>query len=68
MNGARFGHPAHIVAAQVDQHQVFGAFLGVVQQFFFQPAILFGRLSAVAGTRNGAQGDLPLLNPDQYFR
>src|SRR5690606_29164507 len=29
LNGARFGDPADVVARQVDQHQVLGAFLGV---------------------------------------
>ena len=33
------GHAAHVVAAQVDQHDVLGPLLGIGQQFLGQPAV-----------------------------
>src|SRR5690606_33198636 len=48
-DAARLADAADVVAAEVDQHQVLGAFLGVGQQFGFQRAIFLDGPAARAG-------------------
>ncbi len=53
-NRSARSHSAHIVTAQVHQHQMFGPFLGIGQQFFFKGHVLIRSCAALAGTGNGA--------------
>ena len=53
LDSAGMGDPAQIVAAEVDQHQVFGAFFFIRQQFIGQPAICLLRIAPWPGTGNG---------------
>ena len=45
VNAAKFTDAAQIVAAQVDEHVVFGQFLCIVQEFIFQGLVFFRRLA-----------------------
>src|SRR3546814_6676439 len=54
LDGAACSHPAHIVAAKVQQHQMLRPFLGVGEQAFAVLRILKRRLAARAGARNRA--------------
>ena len=53
-HGAVFGDAADIVAGEVDEHEVLGAFLGVGHEVFGVRGILFGRGAAPAGACDGA--------------
>ena len=66
-HGADFCHPAHIVAAKIQQHQMFGQFLLVGQQVSLQRAVFFGRGAALAGAGDGADGDFAVAQADQNF-
>ena len=57
-HGADLGHPAHVVAAQIQQHEMFGQFLFIGHQIGFERAVLLRRGSAGAGPGDGADGDL----------
>ena len=61
------GHTAHIVAAQVQQHQVLGAFLGVGDEFLLERTVLLGRGAARASASEGPDGNLAVSQPDQDF-
>ena len=52
-DGAHVRDAAHVVAAEVDQHQVLGALLGVGQEVGFVVGVLGGRLAAAARSRDG---------------
>ena len=47
--------PAEVIAAEVHQHHVLGAFLGVGQQIQLQVAILMGCRAARTGAGNGSE-------------
>jgi len=68
LHAARFGDAPDIVAAQVDQHEVLGALLGVGQQFGFQCGIGFGRGAARTGAGDRAHGDGAVLQPGKNLR
>ena len=68
LHGADLRHPADIVAAEVEQHQVLGQFLGVAQQLVGQFLVAGRRRAALAGAGDGADRDLALLDLDQDFR
>ncbi len=54
-HGARLADPAQVVAAEVDQHQVLGAFLLVRQQLLLEQQVLFlGLRRATACPRSDA--------------
>ena len=56
LDGARLADPAQVVAAEIDQHHVLGALLGVGQQLSLQDRVL-GRSGAArlrAGDGMGA--------------
>ena len=55
---ANLGNSANIIARQIDQHHVFGAFLRVVDQLLLYRFVLFGIGSTGPGTRQRANGDL----------
>ncbi len=64
--GAR--HPSDIVAAQIHQHHVFGAFLLVGQELFPQGAVFFLGGSAAAGAGDRPQLHEAIFAADQHFR
>ena len=66
-HGADLRHPAHVVAAKVEQHQMFGPFLLVGQQVGLQRAVLFGRGAALAGAGDGADGHFAVAQADEDF-
>ena len=76
LDGELFGHldradlrdPADIVAAEVQQHQVFGQFLGVAQQVGGQRLVLGCVAAALAGAGERADGDRFVAQPDEDFR
>lgn len=57
LDAAGLGDATDVVPAQVEQLQVFGAFLFVGEQFRRQRFILRDRGAALAGAGDGAQGD-----------
>ena len=59
VHGAGAGHPAQVVAAQVHQHDVLGALLGVVVQFGGQAGVFQIVGPAPARARNGRKLQLP---------
>ena len=59
---------ADIVAAQVNQHGVFGNFFFVGQQIAFVRRVLFGRGAAQPRAGNGADDDFVALAAHQDFR
>ena len=65
---ARRGDAADVVAAQVQQHQMFGPLLGIGQQLRLQGLVRLGRGAAPAGAGQGADCDLAVLQPDQDLR
>ena len=66
-DGAGLGHAAHIVAAQIQQHQVFGAFLGIGQQADFVGLVLFRRLAARTGAGDRPDRHFAIAHADQDF-
>ena len=67
-HGADLGHAAHVVSAQIQQHQMFGALFGIGQQISLQRLVLFDGGAAFAGAGDGADGDLAVAQADQNFR
>ena len=65
---AGLGDAADVVAAQVDQHQVFRDFLGVVQQLGLEREVFFPRMATPAGAGKRAVDDGAVLDPRQDFR
>ena len=65
---AELRHPAHIVPAQVYQHQMLGSFLGIGQQLVGERGILLGRRAARPGSRDRPKGHFAILHPDQDLR
>ncbi len=68
LNAVILGNVADVVPAQIDEHDVFGPFLGVRQQFRRQGTILGLVTASPPGARQGPDGDGPVLDPDQDFR
>ena len=62
------GDAADIVAAQIDQHDVLGAFLRVREQVGFQLAFFFRRGAAPARAGDGAELDGIAGQPHHGFR
>ena len=58
---ARLTDTTHIVAPQINQHQMLGNFFGIGEHFFFQRQILFRCLTATPGTSYGSHGDLTIF-------
>ena len=57
LHGLIIGHAADVVAAQVDEHDMLGAFLGISQQLIGQ-GLVFGFIRpAAAGARQGPDRD-----------
>ena len=68
VDGSRQADPADVVAAEIDQHGVFGAFLPVRKQLRRESGVLFPGLAARTGAGNRTGEDLPVLQFDQHFR
>ncbi len=51
---AELGHPAHVVAGEVDEHDVLGHLLGVLLQLAGEAAVVVVGATAAAGTGDGA--------------
>ena len=64
-DGARSGDAADIVAAQVDEHEMLGDFLGVGEQFRLHGAVLGLAAPAAPRTRDRSHRDAPLLGADE---
>ena len=58
-------HAADVVAAEVEQHQVLGTFLGIGQQFGFQRLIFFVGRAAPPGAGERADGHDAVAQPHQ---
>ncbi len=58
-------HPADVVAAEVEQHQVLGALLGVGQQLGLERRVLGRGRAARPGAGDRADGDHAVLDPHQ---
>ncbi len=54
LHGAELGHPAHVVARQVDQHDVLGHFLRVLLQLTGHAAIVVIGTTAATGAGDRA--------------
>ena len=65
---AQLGDAAHVVAAEVDQHQVLGPLLGIGPQLRLQRAVLLGRAPAAAGARDRAHVDAAVLEAAEDLR
>ncbi len=64
----RLGDAADVITAEIKQHQVFGQFLGIGQQFQFQRLVLFRCLAAWTGAGDRADGQLAVAHAHQDFR
>ena len=56
-HGAVVGHTADIIACEIDEHDVLGAFLGVIQQFLSQRIVFSGGFAPPASAGDGADVD-----------
>ena len=65
---ADLGDAADIVAAEIEQHQMLGALLGIGEQFGGETLILCGRLAAPAGAGDRADRHFALADAHQDFR
>ena len=68
LDGARLADPAEIVAAQVDQHHVFGPLLRIGDQLCLQGGVLRGVCPARFGAGNRMSDRDPVLDRDQSLR
>ena len=57
LDRANVGNAADIVAAEIEQHQVLGAFFRIGQQFVFQRLVLMRRCATRTGAGNRADRD-----------
>ena len=65
VDAAGHGRAAQVVAAQVHQHEVFGALLRLGEEFIGVGTVLGRRGTAAARTGDGANGATPLLQTHQ---
>ena len=70
--GPHLRNATHIVAGQIDQHDVLCDFLGVGEQLLRKSCIFLWRFAPRPGTGNGTQSDqwrlaLDLILPHQNF-
>lgn len=68
LNRARSRHPAHVVSAQIHEHEMLGPLLLVGSKLPFQFLVFLRGPAAFSGARNGAHRNPLLFQPDQNFR
>ena len=68
LHGAEPRDPAHVVAAEVHEHDVFGPLLEVLEEFFREERVFLWRLTAPARPCEGANDHLVALDPAHDFR
>src|SRR3546814_16950068 len=59
---------ANVVAAEVDQHQVFGDLFRIGEQLRGKRVVFFGALAALARTGDRPHGDQAVVDAPQPFR
>ncbi len=68
LHAAEIAHAPDVVAREVHEHDVFGAFLRVGEQFLFQRGVFLRRLAAAARAGDGANLNLVVLAAHVNFR
>ena len=67
-NGSEFGHPTKIIATQVDQHDVLGAFLRIAKQILRESVVVGWIFSPGACPGDGANLYDPFTHAHVQFR
>src|SRR6516165_9994635 len=67
-DGAYLGNPADVVAAEIEQHEVLGALLGIGEEFGFKRQIFARRSAAWPRAGDRANSDDPAGGLDHDFR
>ena len=67
LDRADLGDAADIVAAEIEQHQMLGALLGIGEKLLGQGAVLGRRLAAPPRAGDRPDGHLAVAHPDQDF-
>src|SRR5580692_8433970 len=63
-----FADAAYIVAAEIDEHDVLGSLLFIMNHFVSDAAVVVVAYAARACSGDGAVLDATLIHADQYFR
>ncbi len=66
--GAKGDDPPDVVAGQIDQHDVLGALLGVLDKLTGQPAVLFAGTAPRPGAGNGTGDDRAVPQANHRLR
>ena len=66
--GPEGDHPPHVVAGEVQEHQVLGSFLGILDQFGSHPALLGVGATPAPGAGDGTGDDPALEELDHRLR
>ena len=61
LHGTGFGYPAYVVAAQIDEHEMFSSLFGIGQQLFFELKIFRFIVATAAGASKRPAGDLAIF-------
>ena len=64
-HGAELGDTAHVVASEIDQHQMLGVLFGVGEQLVGQLLVFLGSRAPADRTGERADGDDVVAQPDQ---
>ena len=67
LDAADLGHASSVVAPEINQHQMFGSLLGIVEQIQFELSILFGRFAAFPSAGNRTHIDSIAFEANQDF-
>src|SRR6516165_9203649 len=67
-DGAYLGNPADVVAAEIEQHEVLGALLGIGEEFGFKRQIFARRSAAWPRAGDRTNSDNPAGGLDHDFR
>ena len=67
-DSSRQADPADVIAAEIDQHGVFGAFLLVREQLRCESGIFLPGFASRPGSGNRTGENLAVLQLDQHFR
>ena len=68
VDAAEFTDASQVIAAQVDEHVVFGQFLRIVQEFIFQGLVFFRRLAPRPRAGQGECEEVAVFQAGQRFR